>query len=189
MATAQVNGSSLTSNGYGSFLQANNRHGTIKANGTSTSDVVENVKTVSPKVTTFGSTVIENTVTTSDYAGKAITGGTFAHNHVKPISSLVTDEIAGVSTNVIKTPGNDGDTIRGINSISSVRTRQFTSAIRANKYNPYDNTFAGGYPAVQVDSFGTDEAATPTASVPGELTYLQGSVTPYNANYKAKTNY
>lgn len=189
MATAQVNGSALTSNGYGSFLQANNAHGTMKANGTATSNVVESVSTPSPVVDAFASKVVEDTVTVKDYAGKAISGGVFAHNHVKPISSLITNELAGVSDDSILTPGNDGDTIRSINKLEVLRTRKLTSAIRANKYNRYTNEFAAGYPQVTVDTLATDEAASPTASVPGELTYMRGAKTPYNDNYKAKTNY
>jgi hypothetical protein len=188
MATAQVNGSSLTDNGYGSYAEAKNSNGTMKANGTVSSNVVESVSTVAPVVATFGSTVIENTVTVKDYAGKAISGGTFAHNHTKPISSLITDEIAGVSTDVIKSPGNDGDTIRSINKLETLRTRRFTTAIRENKYNRVTGAFDSGYPVVATDSLGTDEAATPTASVPGELTYRTGAKVPVNDNYKAKTN-
>jgi hypothetical protein len=188
MATAQVSGSALTNNGYGSFLEANNAHGTIKANGTVTSNVVESVTTPSPVVDTFGSKVIEDSVTVEDYAGKAVSGGVFAHNHVKPISSLITTEIAGVNSDAIKTPGNDGDVIRSINKLEVLRTRKLTSAIRANKYNRYTNEFDAGYPQVTVDTLATDDAATPTTSVPGELTYMQGAKTPYNDNYKAKTS-
>lgn len=188
MATSQVNGSALTSNGYGSFAEANNAHGTMKANGTATSNVVESVTTPSPVVDAFGSKVVEDSVTSQDYAGKAVSGGTFAHNHVKPISSLVTTELAGVSNNAILTPGNDGDVIRSINKLETLRTRQFTSAIRANKYNRVTNKFDAGYPVVSTDSLATDEAATPSASVPGELTYMKGSTVPFNDNYKAKTN-
>lgn len=189
MATAQVNGSSLTGNGYGSYLEANNAHGTMKANGTATSNVVESVTTPRPTVDAFASTVVEDTVTVKDYAGKAISGGTFAHNHVKPISSLITDELAGLSNDSIKTPGNDGDTIRSINKLETLRTRRFTSAIRTNKYNRYTNKFDDGYPQVTVDTLATDAAATPTASVPGELNYMSGSKTPYSDTYKAKTTY
>lgn len=188
MATAQINGSGLTSNGYGSFTEANNAHGTIKANGTATSNVVESVRTYRPTVDTFASTVIEDSVTSVDYAGKAVSGGTFAHNHTKPISSLITDELAGVSTNAIKTPGNDGDTIRSINKVENNKSVLFTKALRANKYNRYTNTWDAGYPSGVTISFSSDDAANPTSSVPGELTYLRGSVTPYNDNYKAKTS-
>jgi hypothetical protein len=44
---------------------------------------------------------------------------------------------------------------------------------------------------VQVDgsTAASDDAATPTRSVPGELTYMFGSITPKNDTYKAKNSY
>lgn len=200
MATAQVNGSALTNNGYGSFLEANNAHGTMKANGTATSNVVESVTTPGPKVSVFASTVIPDSTTDVDYAGKAVSAGTFAYNNTKPLSSLITTTIAGLSSDAIKTPGNDQDTIRSINKAENNTSDLFTTALRANKYNRTTGEWDAGYPAPETitpwnisgntDGNGsTDEAATPTASVPGELTYMRGAKTPYNDNYKAKTNY
>lgn len=200
MATVQVNGSALTANGFGSFTQANNNHGTMKANGTATSNVVESVTTPDPKVGVFASTVISDSTTDVDYAGKAVSAGTFAYNNTKPISSLITTVIAGVSSNVIKTPGNDGDTIRSINKVEDNASDLFTTALRANKYNRTTGEWDAGYPALETvtpwnisgntDGDGsTDQAATPTAAVPGELTYMKGSKVPFNDNYKAKTNY
>lgn len=183
MATSQVNGSSLTDNGFGSFLEVNNRHGIMRANGTATSNVVGSVKVVRPVVSSFASTVVDNSS-----ADKAISGGTFAHNHTRPISALVTTELAGLSNTSIRSPGNDGDTIRSINKLETLRTRKFTTAIRANKYNRVTGQFDEGYPAVSVDSLGTDVAATPSISVPGKITYLRGGKTPYNDSYKAKTS-
>jgi hypothetical protein len=189
MATAQVNGSALTDNGFGSFTEANNNHGTMKANGTATSNVVEGVTTPGPKVSVFASTVIPDSTTSVDYAGKAVSAGTFAYDNTKPLSSLITTVIAGVSSNAIKTPGNDPGSIRSINKVESNASDLFTTALRANKYNRTTGEWDSGYPALTTISFSTDDAATPTASVPGELTYMRGSKTPYNDNYKAKTNY
>jgi hypothetical protein len=188
MATVQVNGSALTSTPYGSFSEANNDNGTMKANGSSSSNVMDQVKTVVGTVDAFGSKVVADSVTVVDYAGKAVSGGTFAYNNAKPISSLITNTIAGVSNTSILTPGNDGDTVRSINKVETVRTRRFTTAVRANKYNRVTNKFDSGFPVVAVDSVATDEAATPTRAVPGELTYRTGAKTPYNDNYKAKTS-
>lgn len=188
MATAQVNGSSLTSTPYGTFTQARNNKGTIRANGTVSSNVVTSVDTVRPVVATFGSTVIENTVTQKDYAGKAISGGEFAHNHVKPISSLVTSELAGLPNNSIKTPGNDGDTIRSINKFETNEDYLLTTAIRANKYNRVTGAWDAGYPSGVTIAFSGDNAAAPTASVPGELTYRTGARNPVNDTYQAKTS-
>jgi hypothetical protein len=187
MATAQVNGSALTNNGFGSFTQANNNHGTMKANGTATSNIVEGVTTPAPKVSIFASTVIEDSVTSKDYAGKAVSAGTFAHNHVKPISALVTTELAGINTNVIKSPGNDG-VKRSINKVENNKSILFTTALRANKYNRVTGKWDSGYPAAQTISFSSDDAANPTLSVPGELTYRTGAKVPVNDEYASKTN-
>ena len=183
MATSQVNGSSLTDNGFGSFLEVNNRHGIMRANGTSASNVLGSVKVVRPIVSSFASTVVDNSS-----ADKAITDGTFAHNHVRPISTLVTSELAGLTNTSIRSPGNDSGTIRSINKLETLRTRRFTTAIRANKYNRSTGAFDGGFPVVATDSLSSDVAATPTRSVPGKITYLRGGKTPYNDSYKAKTN-
>jgi len=183
-----TDGTNITAGEYGQYTTANNNGGTIRANGSVSSGVVNSVTTVRPVVTTFGSTVIENSVTEKDYAGKAISGGTFAHNHVKPISSLITDELAGVSTNVIKTPGNDGDTIRGINSLVTLRTRRFTTAIRANKYNRVTGAFDENFPVVATDSLASDTAAAVTRSSPGKLVFLTGKPAPTSQNYASKTN-
>lgn len=201
MSTIQTNGSSLTPNGFGSFLEVNNAHGTIKSNGTVSSSVVESVPTVIENVGVFASTVIEDTVTDGDYAHKALSGGTFANNNTKPISSLITTELAGVTTNVIKTPGNDGDAIRSIHKIESIRTRRLTSAIRDNKFNRYSGDFDAGFPVNALDTFYNisedntimidgviDEAANPSLNEPGELTYMRGGKNPHNDNYKKKTN-
>lgn len=192
-AAKATDGTNINAGPYGSYTTAKNSHGTIRANGTVSSGVVSSVRTVRPVVTTFASTVIEDTVTSKDYAGKAVSGGDFAHNHTKPIGHLVSDELAGVSTNVIKSPGNNNDVIRSINKLETLRTRRFTTAVRANKYNRVTDTWAAGYPAVAVDSLGNDVAATPTLSAPGQLTYMAGSVVPVfgnaaNSAYKAKTN-
>lgn len=187
MATAQVNGSSTTVSPYGAIVEASNNHGTIRANGSSASNVVENVKTVRPVVDTFGSTVIQDSVTSKDYAGKAVSAGSFAHNHVKPISAFITTELAGVNTNVIKSPANDG-VKRSINKVENNKSVLFTTALRANKYNRVTGKWDSGYPAAQTISFASDEAANPSLSVPGELTYRTGSKVPVNDNYKSKTN-
>lgn len=183
MATNQVNGSSLTATPYGTFTQAKNNKGTIRANGTVSSNTVTSVGTRAPNVSAFGSTVVDNS-----WANKAVSGGTFAHNHVKPISSLITTELAGLSNNTILTTGNDGDTIRSINKFETNKSNLFTTAVRANKYNRVTNTWEAGYPSGVTISFNTDAAATPTPSVPGEFTYLRGGAVPYNDRYKAKTS-
>ena len=183
MATAQVNGSSLTPTPYGSFSQAKNDNGTIRANGTVSSDVVESTRVTSASVGVFGSVVVDN-----DWVDPANSGGVFANSHSKPIASLVTNELAGLTNTSILTPGNDGDTIRSINKFETNQDHLITTAIRANKYNRVTGEWDAGYPSGVTIAFSGDNAATPTAAVPGELTYMRGSVTPYNDNYKAKSS-
>lgn len=192
-ATKTDGTTTILSGPYSSYSTAKNNGGTIRANGTVSSGVVSSVPTVRPVVDAFGSKVVEDTVTIKDYAGKAVSGGEFAHNHVKPISSLITTELAGVATDVIKSPGNDGDVIRSINKLETLRTRRFTTAIRANKYNRVTDTWAAGYPAVAVDTLATDVAATPSPASPGELVYMAGGKVPVygsdaNSSYKPKTS-
>lgn len=189
---ANTAGSNLSAGPYGAYGSARNNRGTIRANGTVNSGVVTSVSTPRPVVSTFASTPIEDTVTVYDYAGKAVSAGTFAHNHTKPIGHLVSDELAGVATNVIKSPGNNGDVIRSINKLEVLRSRRFTTAVRANKYNRVTDSWAAGYPVVAVDSLATDVAATPTQDAPGQLVYMAGSVVPVygndaNSSYKPKT--
>lgn len=189
MATAQINGSATTVSPYGYIVEADNNDGTMKANGTVGSNKMESVKTVVPVVDAFGSKVVEDTVTQKDYAGKAVSAGTFAYNNTKPLSSLITTTIAGVANDSIKTPGNDRDVIRSINKVENNKSTLFTKAIRENKYNRYTGQWEATYPTAQTISFNSDDAANPSQSVPGELTYMRGSKTPYNDNYKAKSNY
>ena len=190
-AAKATDGTGLTVGQYGQYTGTDikNKGGKIRANGTVSSGVVTSVTTPRPIVTTFASTPIADSVTVKDYAGKAVSGGTFAHDHVKPISSLITTELAGVANTAIKTTGNDGDVVRSINKLETLRSRRFTTAIRANKYNRVTNTFDSGYPVVAVDTLASDNAAAPTAAIPGKLRYMSGSLTPTADNYAAKTVY
>ena len=183
----------LNAGPYSVYSAAKNNGGTIRANGTVSSGVVQSVNTVRPVTTTFASTVIQDTVTIKDYAGKAVSSGTFAHNHTKPISTLITSEIAGVNNSSILSPSNARNRARSINKLEVLTTRQFTTAIRNNKYNRVTDSWVSGYPVVSVDTLATDVAATPTAAVPGKLTYMTGNKAPVYGNqnyssYKPKTN-
>jgi hypothetical protein len=78
-----------------------------------------------------------------------------------------------------------------------VRTTRTTTAIRAGYWNIYTGTWSTT-PTTAVDNFwdiandttsstSTDQAATPTRSVPGELTYKLGQPSPVSVDYPAKT--
>lgn len=177
-----------TTNPYGVYTDARNNRGTMKANGTSAANVLNSVSTRAPVVSTFASTPISSGVTVKDYAAPANVNGTFAHNHTKPISSLITTELAGLTNNAILSPGDDGDVVRSINKLETLRTRRFTTAIRANKYNRVTNTFDNGFPVVATDALSTDNAANPTRTSPGRLIYLSGGLVPKLDIYKSKNS-
>lgn len=182
MATAQVNGSALTSTPYGTFTQAVNDGGTMKANGTVSSNVMSDVGTATPQVGVVGSTVIDN-----GWADKAVSGGTFAHNHTNPISALVTTELAGLADTAIKNPGAK-EAVRGINKFETDESALLTTAIRDGKFNRYTGAWDSGYPSGVTVSFSQDDAAVPSGAVPGELTYMAGSVVPTNDEYAPRYN-
>lgn len=198
-AAKASDGAGITStNQYGQYSEANNKHGIVRANGTAASNVLGSVKTFRPTVTTFASTPISSGVTVKDYAAPANSNGVFAHEHTKPISSLITTELAGLTNNSILTPGNDGDTVRSINKQETITTRKTTTAIRAGNFNIYTGQFSSA-PTVTTDNWAptstttlssttTDTAANVSRSSPGKLTYLRGGVVPYRDSYKAKTN-
>jgi hypothetical protein len=143
----------------------------------------------------FGSTVIQDTVTVKDYAGKPYAAGTFSYNNQMPIAPRYTTTISGVSNNVIQSTAGTPALVQSIHYTKvcgmgcdhGVRTRRFTSAIRDNHYNRFTNVWDGGYPVVAADTFATDNAAVPTRSVPGGLTFKYGVPFPYTTSYEAKT--
>jgi hypothetical protein len=183
MATAKVNGADYSIPPNRPYSGANQNNGTMKANNV-TSDVINSVSTSRPIVAVFGSTVLDNNV-----ADKAVSGGVFANDNAKPISALVTSELAGLSNDAIKSPGNDGAVIRGIHKFESDESALLATGIRANKLSLFTGQWEEGYPSGVTVSFSQDDAANPTASVPGELTYMTGAKTPFNDDYAPKTNY
>jgi hypothetical protein len=188
MSTAQVNGINYTIPPNRPYSGANQNNGTMRANNVF-SDVINSVTTARPIVETFASTVIEDTVTVVDYAGKVVEDGIFAFNNKRPISSLVTQELAGLTNTSISGLGNNRDTIRSINKFETDRTALLTSGFRAGKLSILTGKWSLGFPIGVNVSFDTDKAANPSASVPGQLTYRTGSKVPVNDNYKANTSY
>lgn len=182
MAAIQQGGASVTGN-YWSGTSTKNRGGTA-INVGSVGTVLENKTLGSDRVDgVFGSTPYDG-----NSADKAVSGGTFAHNHVSPIAMKVTTEIAGVSSNALRTTSNQPGLMRSIHKLEVLRTNKITSAIRSNKYNRYTGRWDSGFPQTAVDSLATDTAATPTRSSPGQLTYKLGQKVPVSNNdYKAKT--
>lgn len=177
MATVQTDGTSAVTS-----TSTDNNGGTIKANG-SVGGTFEASATTQMKTGVFASTVVDN-----DNADKALSGGTFAYNNERPIAKKTTDILAGVAEDFLVSGAAVPSLRRSIHKIESVRTRKLTTAIRENRYSEFTGEFDAGYPEVSVDSFGADNAANPTRTVPGELVYRDGSPLPVQDDYKAKTN-
>lgn len=163
-------------NGSGS----RNNSGSATRVGTS---VLLNTVSVSRDTTgVFGSTVIDDI-----YTDKAIDLGVFLHNHVKPITAKVTTEIAGVASSALLTNSNDPAQLRSINKRESFRSPGTATAIRAGYYNLYTGRFSPA-PTLVTETPGTDDAANPTRSAPGELVFKTGAKLPVrDYDYKAKT--
>jgi len=133
MSQIQQNGSATTGNYYQGTSTKNN-NGTMIAGGSSSTQLARlGVKRAD--VAVFASTVVESNLLGN---AKAISGGTFSHNHVKPLTARVTTELAGVpSTALSKT----ADTVsRSIHKIESVVTNRTATAFRAGF-----NLFTGQY--------------------------------------------
>jgi len=174
MATQQVNGSAVTSTST-----RNNGGAVIKA-GTSAT-LVDNVALGYSNVGVFGSSVADGTNT-----DKALSAGTFSFNNQSPIAKRVTTTLSGVSNTYLQSGAAKPGIIRSIHKLEVVRTRRLTTAIRAGYWNIYSGSFTAP-PTVAVDSFASDDAASPSRSAPGELTYMTGSVVPVQDDYAEKT--
>jgi hypothetical protein len=182
MAAIQQNGSAVTGT-YGKGTSTNNNNGTAKNAGVK-STVLENSALGGSNVGVFGSTPHDG-----DHADKAISAGDFAHNHIKPLTMKVTDEIAGVASSALSTTSSTPGLRRSIHKLEVLRTNKITSGIRANKYNRYTGSWDVSYPQDSTDSLANDTAASPSLDVPGQLTYKLGQPVPVSDNdYKAKTN-
>lgn len=178
MAAIQQNGSATTGT-YWSGTTTNNNHGTAKNVG-SVSSVLENRSLGSPDVGVFGSTVIDGTDT-----DKAISGGTIAHNHIKPITKRVTDELGGVSNSALSTTANVPSQLRSINKRESYKSSGYATAFRAGYFNLYTGTWSTN-PTPVTENPGTDLAATVTRSAPGKLRFKTGAPVAVSKNYPAK---
>lgn len=160
--------------------------GSVNNGGTSTRITSTNIlRTVAvSKDTTgvFASTVIDGTDT-----NKALSGGTIAHNHVKPITAKVTTELGGVSSSALSDTSNNPSQLRSINKRESYKSSGFSTAFRAGYFNFYTGKFSPA-PTPVTETPGTDTAATVSRSAPGDLVFRTGAKLPVrNRDYSAKT--
>lgn len=161
---------------------ARNNSGAVTRGGTVASNKLTNVGVSRYNTTVFGSTVLDN-----GSADKALSSGTFTYNRQRPIAIRVTTSLSGVSNDVLLSGASQPDLVQSIHQLNVLRTRRFTTAIRANKYNRFTNVWETGYPVVAVDSLDTDVAANPTRSNPGRIVFKLGNPTPVATSYKPKT--
>lgn len=132
----------------------------------------ESLSDIATSVGVVGSVVVDGTDT-----DKAVSANAFAKNTSKPLALRLDAPLNKASSSVR----------RAVHKIEGLSTRRVATAIRAGNYNIYTGQFSSA-PTVANDSFGQDDAATPTDAVPGELTYRTGAKKPVNNDYKAKTN-
>jgi hypothetical protein len=126
----------------------------------------------------FASTVVANSTNSTLGNTKAVSAGTFAHNNVKPITARVTNEIAGVANTALLRGDNKIDS--SIHKTEEVRTAQISTSFRDGCFNLFTGTFNSYAPfpftrvISQTDSFGSDNASSPTNGVRGRVTYQTG---------------
>jgi hypothetical protein len=185
MATVQVDGSSAVTT-----QSTRNNGGAMIQSGSNAAGIVDQVNLGSHYgLGAFASTPVDGTDT-----NEANSAGTYAYNNTRPVAKRSTTTLSGVSNTALQSGAAQPGLRRKVNKTEGATTLLQTTAVREGKFDIYSGKFINNQtgeevkPDVQVDSFGQDDAATPTAEVPGELTYLVGK-TPVNDNYKAKTNY
>jgi hypothetical protein len=176
MSTVQTNGSAVT------VVSTKNKGGTVVAAGSAASGVLQSRRAVTYRLSAFASTVVNGANTDPANAG------TFAYNNSRPVAMRYTTALAGVANTFLRSGSSAPGTRRVVNKTESVRTRRYATAIRAGNYNLYTGQFSSA-PTVAVDSFGTDNAASPTAAVPGSLVYKIGNPVPFSKDYAKKTNF
>jgi hypothetical protein len=173
----------------GSAISANsvkNNGGVAKHIGTSS--VLENVSVTNPPVGVFGSTVLDN-----NYADKALSGGVFKHDNLRPISKRVTTTLATVTKSVLQSGALVPSNLRMLHKRESYKVSQIATAIRAGEWNIYTGSW-GTPPNNTTETPGSDatlgpldRAASVSRSSPGQLVYRSGSKLPVRDDYKAKT--
>ena len=191
----QQNGSETTGS-YWTGTSTKNKGGAVINMG-STSIFAKNLTLGTANVGAFGSRVVQDTVTSGDYAAVASSGSTnFAYNNQKPIAMRFTTTIAGTGNTFLIAGADTPGLRRSIHKQEIVRSRRLTTAIRAGYWNIYSGQFSTA-PTVAVDntysisgastqSTTADNAATPSLAIPGEFTIKLGQQLPVNSGYKPK---
>lgn len=173
MAILQVNG------GVSTKQTTKNNGGSAVNVGTSTK--LNKVNLGYSNVGVFGTKVVEGV-----NAVKALNAGTFSYSDQKPVAPRVTVSLAGVANTFLRSAADKPELIQSIHKTQSFRTRRQTVAFLAGNFNIFTGKFSVP-PAVAVDTFANDVAASPTRSEPGKLQYMAGGKLPKSDTYKSKT--
>ncbi len=206
MASTTAKGSGSTVNNGGTIVNAGN----VSADSPVTKVLDLNDLNTGSE---YGSKVVVNTATGANFTDphgviKAVSAGTFAYTPAKGTNFLLraagdtnAGKVNGSSSTVLSIPG--GVTNKSIHKL--VTTRQVGTYATA-EFNVLAVPSSGVVPGrtkgtgagtvvnyVQADdgsTSATDDAASPTRSVPGELTYHFGALAaPTSSDYKAKNSY
>lgn len=160
----------------------------------------------------YGSEVVLDTATGANFTDphgviKAKSAGTFAYTPAQGTNFLIraagdtnAGKINGSSSTVLSIPGGVSQ-----NSINKLVTTVQMGTYATTEFNVLALPSSGVVPGrtkgtnagtsvnyVQADdgsTSATDDAASPTRSVPGELTYMFGAIVPKLDDYKAKNSY
>jgi len=113
----------------------------------------------------------------------------------------VTTDIANVANTVLLAGASNSSKNSTIHQTAKVSTHFYKTAIRTNKWSQISGAWEAGFPlvidtgvwdqataadeAADLLANNTDNAANPTAAIPGEFVYRNGSPTPVQDNYKA----
>jgi len=203
--TAAKSGGGSKKNNGGTLVAAGN----VSASGpiANVLDLVE----VNAAKKSYGTVVVQDTnggASNADPHGvtKAKSSGTFAYTPAPGTNYLLraagdnASKVNNTTSTFLTVPG--GVTGKSINKLVSTRRIGAYSDTRFNVLAvPNGNIVPGrtkgtgagsGSNFVQADDGSTaarDDAATPTRSVPGELTYMFGAKNPVSTSYKAKNSY
>lgn len=202
---------STTAKGSGSTV---NNGGTVVNAGTPSSDSpITEVLNPNQLATgsEYGSVVLAKDGTTDDYAGvtTADSGGTGGlayfptatdRNFIIKAAGDYAAKVNNDANSVLNVPGAEyagisRDGIHQLNKSVKLGVTSYNVLAKPSSAMVPGRTKGAGagspYNYVQVDgsTAATDDAATPTRSVPGELTYMFGGVVPKQDDYKAKNSY
>ena len=185
MATAINTGSASTS------TSTKNKGGTIKSNGSTPAGSFQNKSPAGGNLG-FGGSVVYDGLD----ADKTNSAAAFAFSNQRPVAKKTSSTIAGISNTVLISGAGVPGQIRAVNKVESINSRLFTTAIRGNNYNSFNNTFDSGFPETLTDNlvsdvYGSgvvvDVAATPSRLVPGKIVFANGKIGVYK-NYSSKSN-